>query len=452
MESSPPRAASPRQPDERGRRPRAGGVPAAVALAAILLVGACGGPTPTPTATPTPTPAPSPTPTAPASPTPAPDPSVVYAELADQVAQIRGLALDAPLQPVVLDETAASARLLAQFDRDNPPSVLEPNRRLLVALGLLAPDADLRALYHELLTSQVAGFYDPETKEMVVLSKRGALGPTERTTYAHELTHALQDQHFGLEGLEIDAVGQGDRGLARLALVEGDATLVMTYWAQQHLSQQELLQLLQESQDPTSLAVLERMPAVLRESLLFPYSAGLQFVLTIQARDGWSGVDAAFRRPPSSTEQILHPERFGLGPTPRDEPAAVTIPDDVAARLGAGWSKAFEDTAGEFFLRLWLSEVGGLDEATATTAAAGWAGDRVALFLDGDRFAVVLATQWDSTPDAAEFADAANRLVGRLDHPAAVVHQPGALAVTVLIAADSTTLVNLDRILGATGV
>lgn len=431
----------------------------ALANLGILLAflgAACGGPTPP--IPPSPSPSPSPTPTRPpaptpaASPTPAPDPSVVYAEIADQVVAIRGLSLERPLEPHVLDEAAASERILAQFDRDNPPELLEPQERLLIGLDLLPPAADLRALYHELLTSQVAGFYDPDKKEMVVLSRSGSLGPTERTTYAHELTHALQDQHFGLDGLEIDAVGQGDRGLARLALVEGDATLVMTYWAQQHLSQAELIQLVEESQDPKALAVLQRMPAVLRESLLFPYSAGLQFVLTIQAREGWAGVDAAFRRPPDSTEQILHPAAFGAGGGVRDEPEVVTIPDELPARLGAGWKKALEDTAGEFLLRLWLREVGGLQEAAATAAAAGWGGDRVALYENGDRFAIVLATAWDSTADATEFADALNGLVGRLDHPASLVYQPGSSRVTVLIASDAPALTDLDRALAATGV
>ncbi|MER3417567.1 MAG: hypothetical protein C4343_00195 [Chloroflexota bacterium] len=418
---------------------------AGVWLALVLAFGACSGPGPTATPTPTPAPAPSPTPSGPASSTPAPDPSILIDQITDQVVAIRGLTLEAPIRSVVLDETAASQRILAQFDADNPPDVLEPNRRLLVDLGLLPAGADLRALYHELLASQVAGFYDPKAKEMVVISKGAGLGPTERTTYAHEITHALQDQHFGLEGLDIDAVGQGDRNLARLALVEGDATLVMTYWAQQNLNQQELLQLVQDAQDPKALAVLQRMPAVLRESLLFPYTAGLQFVLAIEAQQGWPGVDAAFQQPPSSTEQVLHPERFGIGSTPRDEPAAVTLPDGIVARLGVGWTKALEDTAGEFLLRLWLAQVGGLDDATATAAAAGWGGDRVALYEHGDRFGVVLATSWDSAVDAAEFADAATTLVGRLDHPAAVVHGAGSSAVTVLIAVDAATLTDLRR-------
>lgn len=425
---------------------------AAALVGLAVLLGACGDSAPTPTPTPTPTQTASPSTATFASPTPSPDPSVVYRQIADQVVKIRGLALERPVEPVVLDETAARDRILAQFDRDNPPAVLEPNSRLMVALGFLAPDADVRALYHELLASQVAGFYDPDAKEMVVLSRSGALGPTERTTYAHELTHALQDQHFGLQGLEIDAVGQGDRGLARLALVEGDATLVMTYWAQQHLSQEELLQLVQESQDPKALAVLERMPALLRESLLFPYTAGLQFVLTIQARQGWPGVDAAFERPPSSTEQILHPERFGVGGGARDEPTSVAIPDGVAGRLGAGWAETLEDTAGEFLLRLWLRTVGGLDEATATAAAAGWGGDRIALYENGDRFGVLLDTTWDRAIDATEFADAVDAVTGRLDHPAEVVHELGSSTVTVLIATDERTLRDLDRAVGATGV
>ena len=111
---------------------------------------------------------------------------------------------------------------------------------------------------------------------MVVVSRSGTIGGTEKVTFAHEFTHALQDQNFGLEGIDVDAVGQGDRSLGRLALVEGDATLLMTRWLVSNLTPDELQDLLQV--DPEARAQLERMPAILRETLLFPYQQGLIFV------------------------------------------------------------------------------------------------------------------------------------------------------------------------------
>ena len=128
------------------------------------------------------------------------------------------------------------------------------------------------------------------------LSRSGAIGPTEKVTFSHEYTHALQDQNFNLKGLALDEIGQGDRALARLSLVEGDATLLMSYWATAHLSQAETFQMLGESLNPDATKILTDMPAVLRESLLFPYTSGLQFVQGLQIAGGWSTDDDLFRR------------------------------------------------------------------------------------------------------------------------------------------------------------
>ena len=101
---------------------------------------------------------------------------------------------------------------------------------MLKVLGLLPAGASLEDLYISLLSGVVAGLYNPKDKKLYVVSRSGGLGPSEKSTFAHEYTHALQDQNFDLAGLQLDAPGQGDRGMARLALVEGDATLVMTLW------------------------------------------------------------------------------------------------------------------------------------------------------------------------------------------------------------------------------
>src|SRR6185312_6306875 len=124
------------------------------------------------------------------------------------------------------------------------------------------------------LSGQVIGFYDPETKKMSVKSAGGAIGVAQQITFAHEYDHALQDQQFDLSKVGIDARDQGDRSLARLALVEGDATLVMTEWASTALTPAQLLQYLAQSDITGQMASLAKLPSAMRAQLMFPYTTG----------------------------------------------------------------------------------------------------------------------------------------------------------------------------------
>ncbi len=150
---------------------------------------------------------------------------------------------------------------------------------------------------------------------------------------------------------------------------------------------------------------------------------------------------------PQSTEQILHADAYAA-----NEPAAdVALPDDLAVQLGAGWSVPLEDTFGELQIGDWLRE-SGVATATATTAAAGWGGDRLAV-VDGPSGAwgVVIETTWDTAADASEFADAAHTAIGGLANPARI-SSPAGKGVTVLVASSEAALLALDVIFGATGV
>jgi hypothetical protein len=189
------------------------------------------------------------------------------------------------------------------------------------------------------------------------------------------------------------------------------------------------------------------MPTILRETLLFPYTAGLTFVQGVQAQGGWDGVDDLYDRMPTSTEQILHPEAYES----REAPVVVDLPDDLDDQLGDGWSVPLEDTLGELQLGIWLREsgVGADDAATATT---GWGGDRLAVVEGPDgAWGVVLETTWDRAEDAAEFLDATQPAVDGLSNPARI-SAPAGTGVTILIASDDETLLALDVIFGATGV
>ncbi|MDP9483350.1 MAG: hypothetical protein M3P84_09030 [Chloroflexota bacterium] len=424
----------------------------AVIVAAALGLAACGSSTPTPTASvpgtaspTTPGPLTSASPGAPGSQTP--DPATVYAQIEAQVQQIRELSAKTPVAPKLLDEATLKTNLAASFEKDNPPKLVAANERTYQLLGLIPDGTSLKELYLKLLGSQVAGYYDSDTKELSVVSRSGVLGPTERITFAHEFDHALQDQLFGLDKLELDAVGESDRSLARLSVAEGDATLLMLLWAGQHLTPAELLQVLQAGNDPEQTAILAEMPDILKDSLLFPYTAGQALVASIHAAGGWAAVDEIYADPPTSTEQVLHPAKYAA----REQPVKVEFPKDLAARLGSGWSVDLQDTMGEFELETWLTSAGKVPQAKATSAAEGWGGDRLALVSKGTRSGLVVDTRWDSPADAAEFAVAARSTLDAVGGHGNLIAIDGSNRVTVFLASDDATISALAGVLGLAG-
>ena len=322
-----------------------------------------------------------------------------------------------------------------QFEKDNPADEIAVAEETLKALNLLPADADLGELYVDLLGSQVAGFYDPETKEMVVVSKSGQVGAhREGDVRPRVRPRPPGPEPSGSKGIDVDAVGQGDRSLGRLGLVEGDASLAMTLWLSKHLGPEDLQELLQV--DPEAQAQLEAMPAILRETLLFPYQQGLIFVNGIWATGGWEAVDQAYKRLPDSTEQVLHPEKYEAG----EKPVEVALDAAaVAGAMGEGWSGTPEDTLGEFQLSVWLKE-NGQKALDASRAAAGWGGDRLAYLRGPDgAYALVLRTAWDTAADADEFVTAAGTVVGDGDTPGTVV-RTAPKEVVVVLASDGGAL------------
>ena len=404
----------------------------ATALLALAIAG-CGVVAP-PTPTPTPIPTPTVPPTARPSGTPV-DPTAALAQIAREVEGIRGLRSEQTIQPTIIDEEHLRAILRKLNAEENPPERIAAQERLYRALGILTGETSLAALTEDLLGEQVAGFYVPERDALYVVSRSGALAAAEKVTFAHEFDHALQDQAFDLEPLTADAETEGDRALARLALIEGDATLVMSYWAQEHLGLLDLIQLLSESFGPGQ-ASLDAVPSFLRDSLLFPYERGLEFVLGIQMQGGWEAVNAAYAAPPDSTEQILHPEKYAA----REAALEVEIPANLPSRIGPGWTMTLIDTLGEFQIGAWLA-ARGAPRAEALSAAAGWGGDRVAVLTGPEgRWLVALVTRWDNDAEAAEFAAAAEAVLPAL-YPSVLKTQFGARVV--FVADNPSTLDNL---------
>jgi hypothetical protein len=301
--------------------------------------------------------------------------------------------------------------LQATFDTDLPEDIADREKQFYVAFDLLPENIDLRNLYLELLSSQVAGFYDPETKEMnvVMISDEAPsdnLPLMEQIVYSHEYTHALQDQHFDLRELGFDnelALSEPDRLLAIQALIEGDATVVMSLYTQAVAAENPLaaLQLLAQGLQAGNLFLPEDTPPILTQELLFPYNNGAEFVLALFRDGGWERVNQAYTDLPESSEQILHPERYLDGDVPQEvslEPAETV--------LGEDWTLLLDRTMGEFYLREYLATQ--LTRQEARDAAEGWGGDRYHIYQNDTtgELAWVMNLAWDSSDDASEFAEA----------------------------------------------
>jgi hypothetical protein len=358
---------------------------------------------------------PSPTASAPSSPIAAGSAEIaVYAEIQSQVEKLRDLPAAPAGVPVLLDQAGIRDWMTKAYSKVDHVAYAAESR-LFARLGLLEEGASIEKLEADLNSGQAIGFYDTESKQLFLLSESGGVGAMQKLTFSHEYTHAMQDHQFDLTKLGLDEADQSDRNLARTALVEGDASLAMTQWAQTHMSIADLLAVSLSEDSAAQAAQLEAAPAILRENLLFPYTEGLTFVRGVYASGGWPAVDRAYAQPPSSTAQILHPDLYFKGVAP----VAVPLPY-VPLALGNGWKLSFQDTMGELQLRVWLEGKGPTSgrRSVAADAAAGWAGDRIGLYEGPNgAWVVMLRTQWRTAADEAGFQSAAGSVLSGLKYP-----------------------------------
>ena len=269
-------------------------------------------------------------------------------------------------RPVVLRRSRAQVRdyVIHKFDDDLPPAELEGAQAAYRLFGLIPDSLDLRRTMVDLLTEQVAGYFDPDSNALYVPTD---IDPSQaRLVISHELVHALQHQYLNLDSL-VELKRQNDRRSAAQAILEGQATLaqILVLMPEQKIESLpnfwDLRSALGGQQD--QMKVFGSAPLWLRESLIFPYLGGAEFVR-------WFDHEYPGKQPygvlmPISTEQILHPARYVAG----DRPDAMAFespgPDTVR----------YEDGLGEFEIRLLLEQHLGGDSAAASFAA-GWDGDR----------------------------------------------------------------------------
>ena len=316
------------------------------------------------------------------------------------VSRLRGLTILRPVAAQVLTDAELRARVIADFKRDDPRAAVERSGKVLTALGLLKPTDDLYTILLNVQAEQVAGFYDPAKKEMVVGGNAKDPSPLDRVLLAHEYTHALADEHFGIGRLDqLNMEGKDDAAEAYLSLLEGDATNLMDVYAREALTPQQQDQYNVETSS-VKTPVFDAAPSVVRQTLTFPYDAGLKFVQALYERGGNAAIDRAYTDPPVSTEQILHPEKYM---NQRDLPTAVGVPD-IVAPLGSGWSALDDGGIGELDVRVILDQY--LSQNDAFDAASGWDGGHYRAAEGPGGVVVAGLTAWDSA-SAAENAEAA---------------------------------------------
>lgn len=323
----------------------------------------------------------------------------VLDRIAAAVEQLRGLQFKRPVAATVLTDAELRRRVLEQVERDTSRADIEKSAKVLRALGLLGAGQDLYRIIIEVQQEQIAGYFDVKTKKMVVGGDARDPSPLDRVALAHEYTHALTDQHFGLGALEtLNDQHKDDEALAYLSLVEGDATYLMFEYARDVLTREEKVEYLREQAQIKS-PKLDAAPVALRATLLFPYLPGQEFVAALYEHGGNAAIDRAYRAPPTSTEQILHPEKFYAK---RDDPTAVTLPD-LATSFGSGWRALIDGGVGEFDVRLILDQY--LPQRDAEEAAEGWDGGRFAAVEGAAGVVVASLTAWDSNAEASEAED-----------------------------------------------
>jgi len=311
--------------------------------------------------------------------------------------EIRGLQfLEMPTVGVVSSEELES-RVRTQIEED--AADFPADAALYKLLGLLGADVNLETLLTDVYGEQVAGYYDGDTRELVVPITTEGLSVVQQATLVHELTHALTDQHFAFHAA-FDAMLDEERldeASAYQALIEGDASLAEIHFLQT-LSQAELGEFFAEALG-IDTGALDNAPQFLQDSLIFPYDAGLAFTQKLYDINGdWSEVNEAYTIMPGlpgSTEQVITPSDFERDLPKVVPPETISIPGYELERTSV-W--------GELGFRIMVDQV--LGEGTGVEAADGWGGDYYSQWFNGTNAALLIVFEGDTNRDTDELRQA----------------------------------------------
>jgi hypothetical protein len=347
-------------------------------------------------------------------------------EVLGQMSDITGLKLRSPLKKSLRSREQIRKYVIQEMDDDKNPAERYAGQRSAEAFGLLPKGFDLDNFMIDLLTEQIAGLYDPKAHEFYVADWIPIAD--QKMVMAHELTHALEDQHFQIEAWAKAARPNDDAEMAREAVLEGSAMAAMVDYllAGTGRTLQDLPDI-----DPSMLIgdmdntpTLRKAPPFVKDALLFPYLDGLNFSAAALKPAGWNGLPDLFEKPPVSTQQILHPALYRSGRAP----AVVSLPA-LDKNLGSDWAKLEENIMGEFGWKEVLKQF--LGEERATPVSGAWEGDRYAVYEHKQTKRLVLAARVRlATDDWAGkfFTEYSAALVKKRDKRTNETHEHGFLA------------------------
>jgi hypothetical protein len=333
----------------------------------------------------------------------------VVDRIAIEVARIRALEFKQPVPVSVVNDEQALAQNLESLEEQGALEELVDAERVMKHLGLAESTDNILELFTDAMREQIGGYYDPRVGEFYLLDDMAA-GMVEILT-AHELTHALEDQHFELDKLLDNSSTNDDALFARSSVIEGSATLLMTLYT----VQMALADLDEETLSGIQDEAVKRLPASIMRQMLAPYTLFVQRGNAMNwMASGFPAeeINNLYNSPPLSSEQILHPEKY-WDADKRDDPILVTM-GDAGAALGNGWSAGLSDVLGEINLAVMVGAKTPSPEdpealmglSWTNSAARGWGGDRYQLWRNGDRSLLLLSTVWDTERDADQFVAA----------------------------------------------
>jgi hypothetical protein len=335
----------------------------------------------------------------------------LVARMLKRVELARHLQAARPVPGRLLERPALIARVKEHVSRELPPQAIRNEGLALQLFGFIPTQYDYEAAEYQLLQDQLAGYYEPADGTMYMAAD---LGEQEaEATLAHELVHALQDQRWDLEKRSQYRPGDGDRSEAVSALAEGDATSAMFDVMIEHAAPGSGKSAVDLPDDVFAAQIREGMnqgpgagaPRVMRTSLAAPYIYGTLFVHALRRRGGWDAVDRAWDDAPTTSEQVMHPEKW----TAREPAMPVAAP--AFASLGSGWTVADEDSEGELGTRIAFEEW--MEPKAAGDASAGWGGDRGVLLENRDLAAFAWRLRYDPGKSKDELTRSAYAALAR---------------------------------------
>jgi hypothetical protein len=351
------------------------------------------------------------------------------AEVADQVESVRGLTYDRPVNVEPITEAEMDRRLRDYLDAYYPERYYARRSRAWQTIGALPGDVGYLEALDAYQQGQVLGFYNSQNEELVYTGDAN-LNRIEQFVLAHELTHAIDDQHFDLDRLdEMVMRCEDEEFLAALGIVEGSAN---------HFATQVIIRFPIAEVGTIPGGGSGDVPPFIEEIQAYPYTLGQRFADALSDANGPSAIDAALRAYPTTTEQVLHPSTF-----PNEVGESVDVPD-FGPTFGAGWRDLDAMVVGELWLRVLLHLR--LTDDVAEAAAAGWGGGTYRGWRNGDDAAVIMSTVWDTPKDAQEFSDALQRWVSRGSLPGLVLDADGT-AVHAGFASDESLMPTVSSIL-----